>query len=76
MTKHNCYECKERKVGCHGSCETYKAFLAEKETEKEMKQRSKGVSEYDVYAMEKVKRENESRVRRGMKTTGRYNADR
>lgn len=34
-----CKDCKDRAVGCHGSCEQYKAFRAERDRMLEEKQR-------------------------------------
>lgn len=29
MKENSCYDCKDRKVGCHGTCDKYKSWLEE-----------------------------------------------
>lgn len=36
-TKAPCKDCKERSVGCHGSCERYTAFRHESEEQRQQK---------------------------------------
>ena len=32
-----CYQCKERKVGCHSTCEKYQNFVEENQKRKDLK---------------------------------------
>lgn len=51
MKKTVCYQCKERKMGCHASCERYieedKIYQAEKQRIKDAKELERNLSEYE-----------------------------
>lgn len=43
-----CYECKDRKVGCHGTCEKYKTWRKEFEKQRDIA-KSKERKNYDYF---------------------------
>ena len=43
----SCKDCTERYIGCHGKCETYKAYCAERA---ELKAKIARSNQYDNYA--------------------------
>ena len=49
--KSPCYKCEERSLGCHGSCEIYKNWIAENEDKK-----SKNNTAYVPYCEYKTKK--------------------
>lgn len=60
--KNSCYECKNRKVGCHINCLIYKKFKKEIAEKKKNK-----YDEYDNYVMAKITKENDFRLKVGKK---------
>lgn len=60
-----CMDCPDRVVGCHGRCERYKAFQAERE--KEYARR------HDQYVMDIPTADFERKTRRKMLQKARYN---
>ena len=53
MIKPPCYQCQDRKMSCHGSCEKYAEFA---ERNSRLRENSHKNKEYAVYHSEKVKR--------------------
>ncbi len=41
-----CHGCKERTLGCHGWCESYKEFLAENERERKARARARAIDDW------------------------------
>lgn len=55
-----CWHCTERRVGCHGSCERYAAWLKaereRKDAERAAKAEKSAMDEYVIERIEKLKR--------------------
>lgn len=45
-----CYQCTERHVGCHGTCEQYAAFRAEKDKAIQKRHQEQEMKDYRVEA--------------------------
>ena len=48
MKQPPCKDCTERKIGCHGKCERYKAFKEYHEAEKQQKIREGNAADYFI----------------------------
>lgn len=46
MPKVPCYNCEKRFLGCHGSCEDYKKYIAEKEEVNKKKREVLGIDHF------------------------------
>ena len=58
MAANNCKYCKERFVGCHSTCQSYKEFKAAHEERREMiKRKKKDNALFLEYKANKIKKE-------------------
>ena len=63
MTRNPCYLCEDRYVGCHGKCESYKAWRAEYD-EMKKKEREHTDTQNFVYAVFKNRNDKTKRYRK------------
>lgn len=51
----SCKNCESRQVGCHGTCSSYKAYRAERDRIKQIKEKEREVSMYSLEDTKKRK---------------------
>lgn len=57
IDKTPCYQCENRQLGCHGTCETYQQFFAARRAA----EKTKGIADYAI--AERNRRRYDSRVK-------------